>query len=150
MVKRLNYIVTSKISLLLLLILAFGCSEDTAPVEPEKTTGTLKTVILSATNSSAISNANVVLYNADNNEAVLRKSTDTNGECSFECDPGNYFIRVSAQGYQSSPPENNTPIPFAIDKGESLNREYHLNPMDVPQPGQISGYVDPNINTLSG
>jgi hypothetical protein len=148
MIMKLNNTVTFGILCLTFLILVIGCSEDPAPVEPEKTTGTLTAVILSAVNSSVISNANVVLYNADNNEAVLRKSTDTNGECSFECDPGNYFIRVSAQGYQSSPPENNTPIPFAIDKGESLNREYLLNPMDVSQPGQISGFVDPVINNV--
>jgi len=44
-----------------------GCSSDDNPVVPEKTTGTVKTVILSETNSSAIAGANVVLYNADNN-----------------------------------------------------------------------------------
>jgi hypothetical protein len=126
----------------------FSCSDDPAPVEPEKTTGTLKTIILNAANSSVISNANVVLYSADNNEAILRKSTDENGECSFDCDPGNYFVRISAQGYQPSPPENNTPIPFAIDKGESLNREYPLTPVDNTNPGQISGYVNPEINNV--
>jgi type 1 fimbria pilin len=130
------------------LILFIGCSEDSAPVEPEKTTGTLKTVILSAMNSSGIANANVVLYNADNNEAILRKSSDSNGGCSFECDPGNYFVRISAQGYQPSPPENNAPIPFSIDKGETLSRDYHLVALDSPQPGQISGYVNPVINNV--
>ena len=54
-------------------ILYSGCSDDSNPVEPEKTTGTLNAVIMNADNSSGIANANVVLYNADNNEAILRK-----------------------------------------------------------------------------
>jgi hypothetical protein len=129
-------------------ILYSGCSDDSNPAAPEKTTGTLKTVILGATNSSGIVNANVVLYNADNNEAILRKSSNSSGECSFECDPGNYFVRISAQGYNSSPPENNTPIPFAVDKGENISREFFLNPLDVSQPGQISGSVNPVVNNV--
>jgi len=123
-------------------------SEESAPVEPEKTTGTLTVSILNEKNSARISNANIVLYNADNYEAKMRKSSDSNGDCSFECDPGNYFARISAQGYQPSPPENNTPIPFEIDKGESFSREYHLKPLDISLPGQISGFVDPAINNV--
>ena len=140
------------IGLFLIISLSFilysGCSDDSNPAAPEKTTGTLKTVILSATNSSGIVSANVVLYNADNNEAILRKSSNSNGECSFECDPGNYFVRISAQGFNSSPPEDNTPIPFAIDKGENIEREFYLNPLGVSQPGQISGFVNPAINNI--
>ena len=140
------------IGLFLIISLSFilysGCSDDSNPAAPEKTTGTLKTVILSATNSSGIVSANVVLYNADNNEAILRKSSNSNGECSFECDPGNYFVKISAQGFNSSPPEDNTPIPFAIDKGENIEREFYLNPLGVSQPGQISGFVNPAINNI--
>ena len=58
-------------------ILYSGCSDDSNPVEPEKTTGTLKKVIMNEDNSSSIANANVVLYNADNNEAIMRKSTNS-------------------------------------------------------------------------
>jgi hypothetical protein len=129
-------------------ILYSGCSDDSNPAEPEKTTGTLKTVVLNATNSSGITNANVVLYNADNNEAILRKSSNSSGECSFECDPGNYFVRISAQGFNSSPPENNTPIPFAVDKSENITREFFLNPLNISQPGQISGSVNPVVNNV--
>jgi hypothetical protein len=141
-------------SIRLILIYAFGvllylgCSDDSNPTAPEKTTGTLKVVILSAVNSSGIFNANVVLYNADNNEAILRKFSNSDGECSFECDPGNYFVRVSAQGYEQSPPENNTPIPFAVGKGETITREFNLESLDVEQPGQISGHVNPVENNV--
>jgi hypothetical protein len=143
-----NYLMRSIFTIILSLVIYVGCSDDSNPTEPEKTTGTLKTSIMNATNSSGIANANVVLYNADNNEAILRKSSNSSGECSFECDPGNYFVRISAQGYNSSPPENNTPIPFAVDKGENITREFFLNPLDVSQPGQISGSVNPVVNNV--
>jgi hypothetical protein len=129
-------------------IIYVGCSDKSSPAAPVETTGTLKTVILSASDSSGIAIANVVLYNADNNEAILRQSSSSNGECSFECDPGNYFVRISAQGYNSSPPKNNTPIPFQVDKGENVTRKFLLNPLDVSQPGQISGSVSPVINNV--
>jgi hypothetical protein len=135
MTLKFHYLIRLILIIVVGVILYSGCSDDNNPVEPEKTTGTLKTVILNSTTSSGIANANVVLYNADNNEAILRKASNSNGECSFEWDPGNYFVRISAQGYNSSPPENNTPIPFAVDKGENITREFFLNPLDVSQPG---------------
>jgi hypothetical protein len=148
MTLKFHYLIRLILIIVVGVILYSGCSDDNNPVEPEKTTGTLKTVILNSTTSSSIANANVVLYNADNNEAILRKASNSNGECSFEWDPGNYFVRISAQGYNSSPPENNTPIPFAVDKGENITREFFLNPLDVSQPGQISGSVNPVINNV--
>ena len=138
----------------LILIIGVGgliytsCSDDSNPTEPEKTTGTLKTVIMNENNSSRIASANVVLYNADNNEAIMRKSSNSNGECSFELDPGNFFVRISAQGYNPSPPENNAPVPFALAKGETISRDFFLKPLDVIQPGYISGYVDPVTNNV--
>ncbi len=148
MIHKINYLFKSIFTIILSLVIYVGCSDDSNPAEPEKTTGTLKTVIMNATNSSGIASANVVLYNADNNEALLRKSSNGSGECSFECDPGNYFVRISAQGYNSSPPENNTPIPFAVDKGENITREFFLNPLDVSLPGKISGSVNPVVNNV--
>jgi hypothetical protein len=126
----------------------YGCSGESNPTEPEKTTGTLKTNILNAVNSNAIAGANVILYNADNNEAILRKSSDGSGICSFKCDPGNYFVRISAQGYNPSPPEHNTPVPFAVDKGETISRDFSLEPLSVLQPGKISGDVAPVVNNV--
>ncbi|NIT61085.1 MAG: hypothetical protein GWN00_34245 [Aliifodinibius sp.] len=148
MIYQSKYLIGSIFTVLLSSIIYFGCSNDSNPAAPEETTGTLKTVIMSAADSSGIVTANVVLYNADNNEAILRQSSNNDGECSFECNPGNYFVRISAQGYNSSPPKNNTPIPFEVDRGENLTREFFLNPLDVSQPGQISGSVSLAINNV--
>jgi hypothetical protein len=142
-----KYSIRSLFTLLIGSVIYVGCSDN--PAAPEKTTGTINTVILSATDTSGIANANVVLHNADNNEAILRKSSNSNGECSFEANPGNYFVRISAQGYNSSPPNNNSPIPFEVDKGENITREFFIDPLEVSKPGHISGSVNPVINNVS-
>jgi hypothetical protein len=148
MIHKSKYLIRAIFTVLLSSLIYINCSDNSNPAAPDKTTGTLKTVILSSTDSSGIANANIVLYNADKNEAILRKSSNSNGECSFECDPGNYFVKISAQGYNASPPENNTPVPFEVDRGENITREFLLNPLDVSQPGQISGSVNPVINNV--
>jgi uncharacterized membrane protein len=148
MIHKSKYLIRAIFTVLLSSVIYVNCSDNSNPAAPDKTTGTLKTVILSSTDSSGIANANIVLYNADKNEAILRKSSNSNGECSFECDPGNYFVKISAQGYNSSPPENNTPVPFEVNSDENITREFLLAPLDVSQPGQISGSVTPVINNV--
>ena len=93
--------------------LIIGCSDDNV-TSPTNQTGTLRVLLTDASDNSSISEANVVLYNANNNEAVTRLSTDDNGVCSFETEQGNYFVKITAQGFNPSPPKNITPIPFAV------------------------------------
>ena len=104
--------------------------------------------VLSAADSSAILNANVVLYNADNNEAVTRDATNSDGKCTFDVDAGNYYVKISAQSFKSSPPANNAPIPFAVTENEDVTRTIYLNPLQTLQPGQIAGNVNPVINNV--
>jgi hypothetical protein len=148
MYKEVKYLIRLFLIFAISLFFYNACSDDDGPSAPVKTTGTVKAVILSALNSSGIVNANVVLYNADNNEAILRKSSDSSGECIFECEPGNYFIRIAAQDYKPSPPQNNTPVPFAVAIGETITREFYLEQLDVQQPGHISGNISPVINNV--
>ena len=148
MTLKFHYLIRIILTIVVGVILYSGCSDDSSPAAPEKTTGILKAVIMNADNSAGIANANVVLYNADNNEAILRKSTNSSGECSFEIDPSNFFVRISAQDYKPSPPENNTPVPFAVSKSELITKEFILEPLVDKQPGQISGHVTPVVNNV--
>jgi len=132
-------------AILLSLILMFNCSDDSSSA---KSGDDFKLRALSSADSSIISNANVVLYNADNNEAVGRNSTDSKGVCSFDINEGNYYVRISAQGFKASPPQNNTPIPFTVTNEEQLDLDFYLNPQESPQPGQISGFVNPVVNNV--
>jgi len=134
-------------SLLFIIIAAFlvQCSPDgSGPKDVHE----FDVQVLNSLDFSPIENANVVLYNADNNEALNRKSTDNNGKSNFNIGDGNYYVKISAQGFKSSPPENNSPIPFSVVLNEDIVRTLYLDPLAIPQPGQISGSVNPILNNV--
>ncbi len=120
-----------------------GCSEDT-PVEPPPSTS-IDIIVRSSNDSSSIANANVVLYNANNGEAVSRGFTIAGGHSAFEnVNSGNYFVRISAQGFNESPPGSISPVPFSVSTGQTHTRIYYL---DILQGtfGKIDGKVNPNL-----
>ena len=134
---------------LLLLICFIGCSKKSEVVAPPEPT-IIEIVILAKTDSSAISNANVILYNADNNEAITRLSSDDNGICKLEeASAGNYFVNITAQGFNPVPVGNISPIPFAIVEEQTTNRIYYLDVHpNSGTTGQINGYVEPVVNGI--
>ncbi|MBN2570996.1 MAG: carboxypeptidase regulatory-like domain-containing protein [Ignavibacteriales bacterium] len=98
-----------------------------------------------ATNAN-IANANVILFNADNGQAVNRSSSDANGKCSFTVTAGgNYYVEISAQGYLPSPPKNLTAVPFAATTGQTTAQTFLLETSTVAG-GYVYGYVSPVVN----
>jgi hypothetical protein len=92
-----------------------GCSDDDSPTKPKPDT-VLKVIVKSAADTTVVVvNANVVVYQAETSQAVTRALTGTAGECSFKLDQGNYYVSVTAQGYDASPAPNVTPVPFLRD-----------------------------------
>ena len=135
-----------KIILMMSVILFFSaCSDDGSG--PSKNDDFILRV-LSAADSSIIKNANVVLYNADNNEAITRDATNSDGECAFDIEPGNYYVKISAQGFKPSPPQNSSPVPFSVSGKEDVVRTLYLNVLEDLLPGQISGYINPIITNV--
>jgi hypothetical protein len=133
------------VSSLIILSGLLGCSEDN-PVEPPASTSII-IIVSSSNDSSVIANANVVLYNANNGEAMSRDFTGSEGQCTFEnVNSGNYYVRISAQGFNETPPGNVSPIPFSVTSGQTHTQAYYL---DILQGtfGRIDGTVNP---TLSG
>ncbi|OGJ89437.1 MAG: hypothetical protein A2268_12260 [Candidatus Raymondbacteria bacterium RifOxyA12_full_50_37] len=124
-----------------------GKDEPAGPTGPGQDTVTRYTAvsirILDASDSHAIANANVVLYNANNNEPVNRKASDAFGECFFLIDSGNYYVNISAQAYLPSPPENNTPFPFSAIRHDTTIRTYYLASLQTAAEslGVISGHA---------
>jgi hypothetical protein len=114
-----KYPIFKIIILMAAIIIYTGCSDDSSG--PKKQSDFIIQV-LSSSDSSAIVNANIVLYNADNNEAITRDATNSEGFCTFDIDEGNYYVKISAQDFKSSPPANNAAIPFAVVKSEDVTR----------------------------
>lgn len=125
-----------------------GCGDDpTSPRPPGPTV--LKVIVRSSADTTSVQNSNVVLYLAESREAVLRNMTDEDGIAYFECQSGNYFLNVSAQGYYPVPRENISPLPFFVAREDTTTKEVSLNPIaDSSGTGYVLGYIDPPINNV--
>ena len=124
--------------LILLLLLIISCEKE--PSSPPETF--LKGYVLDATDSSAIDEANVVLYNANTNAPVTRTFTDSDGLYSFEIDPDIYYLKVSAQGYRPSPPKDGTPLSFQVVEDETTWKDVYLDEdISADSCGSISGTI---------
>ena len=99
--------------------------------------------IFDSSDSGAISNANVVVYDAETNAPVTRDLTDENGYYNFEVEIGAYYLKIAAQGYIPSPPKGGAPIPFQVDANrDTLFKDLYLT-IDpaAANTGSISGMV---------
>lgn len=128
------------------LISLFGfvsCTEDNT-VEPVPQTN-VEIVVRSVNDSSSIANANVVLYNANNGESVSRVFSGGNGTAKFEnLSSGNYYVRISAQGFNEVPQGSVSPIPFSVSSGQTFSQTYYMNVLQGTF-GKIDGTVNPNL-----
>ena len=130
-----------------------GCSSDDDPAAPPPPPppdpGVLKVVVKSSVDSSTVHNSNVVLYQAENNEAVLRGLTDPDGTVYFDVKAGNYYLNISAQGFAPVPPEHFTPIPFFVAWDDTLKEDILLDVLEnTGSAGYVLGFIDPAINNF--
>jgi hypothetical protein len=120
-----------------------SCTEDN-PVEPVPQTN-VEIIVRSANDSSSIANANVVLYNANSGESVSRVFSGSNGTAKFEdLSPGNYYVRISAQGFNEVPQGSVSPVPFSVSSGQTFSQKYYMNVLQGTF-GKIEGTVNPNL-----
>ncbi|MCK5760047.1 MAG: hypothetical protein KAH33_02055 [Candidatus Delongbacteria bacterium] len=136
-----------------LLFNTIGCSDDdgaTAPPPPPPEPTILKIIVKSSLDSSVIQNSNVVIFQAETKEAIIRNLTDANGECGFDLDQGNYYVELSAQEFDQAPAENVTPIPFFVVEEDTTAQTFYLNEngIDPGIIGYIKGYVTPATNNF--
>jgi hypothetical protein len=128
-----------------------GCGGgDDNPVEPTPPDPTvLKVIVRSSSDDSLVENSNVVLYLAENSEAVLRGMTNSIGTVYFEVEVGNYFVDISAQGFDSIPPENITPVPFFVAREDTTIQDISLNVLgNTDSSGYVMGFVEPVIDNF--
>ncbi len=121
----------------------FGCGKNTEP----ETVATIQGKVMLQEDSSGISGANVVLYDAKANTLVARVLTSALGAYSFTTMPGSYYLTAAAQGRISSPPPHGgKPLPFQADVGGVNIHNLYLE----PDGGSASmGGITGNV-TLSG
>jgi hypothetical protein len=136
------------LSAVLALCLA-GCGGDD-PVEPAPPAPTvLRVIVRSEVDSALIENSNVVLYRAETREAVVRGMTDSGGSILFNQPMGNYYVEISAQGFETTPPESITPIPFFLAAEDTTIQDISLDPLEeTGDTGFVIGFVEPATNNF--
>ena len=133
----------------LALLFCFGCSSKRMPHKPDETVAAVDIRVLKALDSTPVPDANIMLYDADKEEARTRLSSGADGKSFLECDPGNYYVKITAQGYK--PLQS---VPFSLPGGDTTQKVFYLDTLSIAQPGQINGHVyngSPNPdNAISG
>jgi len=130
-------------SIFIVNIIIPGCSEDSniEPIPPAK----IHIVVKSAADSSIITGANVVLYNANTGESVSRTFSGNDGAAIFEnLSAGNFFVRISAQGFNEIPQGSVSPVPFSVSSGQTYSQTYYMNILPGTF-GKIDGTVNPSL-----
>ncbi len=132
------------LSLMLSSLLFYQCSEENS-VEPDPPT-VLQIIVKSSADSSVIAGANVVLYNANTGESVSRTFSGNDGIAKFESiSAGNFYSRISAQGFKEVPQGSVSPVPFSVSSGQTFSQTYYMDELQGTF-GKIEGTVTPNLS----
>jgi hypothetical protein len=125
-------------------LLFYQCSEDNI-VEPDPTT-VMQVIVKSSADSSVIAGANVVLYNANTGESVSRTFSGNDGIAKFDnISAGNFYSRISAQGFNEVPQGSVNPVPFSVSSGQTFSQTYYMDELQGTF-GKIEGTVTPNLS----
>lgn len=144
--KHFKYIKLNALSALVILvsIISFQCSDDNS-TEPTPPT-TIRIVVKSEADSSAISGANVVLYNANSGESISREFSTSDGIATFQASlSGNFYVRISAQSFKELPEGSVSPVPFSVSSGGTTTQTYYMNVLPGTF-GKIDGTVNPQLS----
>jgi len=102
-------------------------------------------VVKSSSDSLIVSGANVVLYNADNGEAVSRIFSAADSTAKFESAlSGNFYVRIAAQGFKEVPKGSVSPVPFSVSAGQLFGQTYYMSPMQDTFC-KIDGTITPKL-----
>ena len=117
-------------------------------------TGALNITIVDGTTANpqkGIAHARVILLDAES-KPVQTYVTNDNGIVSQSNLPiGDYQLKISAKGYNSSPPPRVPPLPVKVKQGETTTATIELFPIDTNLVvGAISGTVSSGGNPVSG
>jgi len=140
-----KYINNKIISILMFssLVLFQSCSDEESTAPDPLTV--INIVVKSSSDSLIISGANVVLYNADNGEAVSRTFSAADSTAKFESAlSGNFYVRIAAQGFKEVPKGSVSPVPFSVSAGQLFGQTYYMSPMQDTFC-KIDGTITPKL-----
>ena len=115
------------------------------------TTGQLKGIVKDAATSSPLADVSVVIFNADNNSPIGQTlKTSSAGEFSIDLIPGNYFVKLSRQGYYPVPAPLLEAVPFSITASQLTQSDSEMFPSQSTNTGWIQGKVTSGGSPVQG
>ena len=128
------------------LALTIGCGDDDNDSEKTPGKATLEITVVDAESSEAIADAHIVIQNGDTGTALDVLTSDADGLATIEIDAtdvAQVLLRISAQGYISSPPDPHTaPVPHALTADETTAVTVELAALtDATNLGTLSGTI---------
>lgn len=115
------------------------------------TTGTVKGTVTDISNSQAIANVRIVVYNANTNaptgSSIL---TGSDGTFQIQLSAGTYYLNLSKQGYNGIPAPSISPVSFTVELGKDVANNYQMQPSSVANGGSISGKATSGGIPLAG
>ncbi len=134
--------------ILIATIFLFSCKKNS---DSTVTTGQLKGIVKDGITSSPLENVNVVIFNADNNSPIGQTlKTNASGEFSTDLVPGNYFVKLSRQGYYPVPPPSLEAVPFSISLSQITQNDAEMFPSSTTNNGWIQGKVTSGGSAMQG
>jgi hypothetical protein len=114
-----------------------GCHKSSSP-----TTGMLSGTITDVQSGSALSQAAVIVFDANNNSpAGATVHSDANGKYSVSLPAGNFYVKVYKQGYNAYPSSGISPVSFSITVAQTTTQDVSLVASTVTNIGMITGKV---------
>ncbi|HET9826227.1 MAG TPA: carboxypeptidase-like regulatory domain-containing protein [Chitinophagaceae bacterium] len=127
----------------------FSCKKSSNSSAP--TTGQLQGIVKDAVTLSPLQNVSVVVFNADNNSPIGQTlQTNASGQFSTSLAPGNYFVKLSRQGYYAVPPPSLDAVAFAITLGQLTESDAQMFPLSNSTTGWIVGKVTSGGTGVAG
>jgi hypothetical protein len=139
-----------KISILCFIVgfIAFSCKKSS---NDTPTTGSLKGTVTDNSNSQALSNVKIIVYDANTNapsgNAVL---TGSDGTYQVQLNPGTYYLNLSKQGYNGIPAAGIAPVSVTIEVGKEVINNFQMQASSITNGGLISGKVTAGGNAVPG
>lgn len=131
---------TGYILVFIILVTGLNCGDKGVATPPP--TG-VRVMVKSLIDTSLVSGANVVVYNANSGEALMRAESGADGSVEFNnLTAGSYYVRIAAQGYKELPIGNVSPVPFSVSKYEIYQQTFYMDTLQGTF-GTIKGYVEP-------
>ncbi|MBN2789836.1 MAG: carboxypeptidase regulatory-like domain-containing protein [Candidatus Delongbacteria bacterium] len=134
------------LTVIISLVLMISCSDDDGSPDPT----ILKVITINGADSvTLIEGADVKVYASDG-ELAKNDLTDEYGQVVFEITSGDYYLNITANGFESVPEYGTQPDTFVVKSERTTTKEIYMRPVTMLKiiVKDILGAPVPNANVV--